>query len=188
MNIRISLSAAALIAAASAFGQVSFGQAEKFNKGWRFSLSADSTASAESFDDSQWRVLDLPHDWSVEAVPSPSLASATGYLPGGIGWYRRHFEVTDSFPKHYIYFEGAYNRSEVYLNGHLLGKRPNGYISFMYDMTPYLKKGENVLAVKLDHSRYADSRWYTGSGIYRDVYLIAAPDTHIAQWGVGTRL
>lgn len=185
MNIRISLSAAALIAAASAFGQVSFGQAEKFNKGWRFSLSADSTASAEGFDDSQWRVLDLPHDWSVEAVPSPSLASATGYLPGGIGWYRRHFEVTDTLPKHYIYFEGAYNRSEVYLNGHLLGKRPNGYISFMYDMTPYLKKGENVLAVKLDHSRYADSRWYTGSGIYRDVYLIAAPDTHIAQWGVG---
>lgn len=165
--------------------QVSFGTPELFNDGWKFSLTADSTAISPDYDDSGWRALDLPHDWSVEAYPSPTLASATGYLPGGIGWYRKTFTVGDSAPKHYIYFEGAYNRSEVYLNGHLLGKRPNGYISFMYDMTPYLREGENVLTVKLDHSRYADSRWYTGSGIYRDVYIIAAPETHIAQWGVG---
>ena len=78
-----------------------------------------------------------------------------------------------------------YNRSEVYVNGHLLGKRPNGYVSFMYDMTPYLVPGDNVIAVRVDHSRYADSRWYTGSGIYRDVWLVEAPETHIAQWGVG---
>lgn len=165
--------------------QVSFGEAKKFNENWLFSLSDDSLGASASYDDSKWRKLDLPHDWSVEGQLSPSLASCTGYLPGGIGWYRKHFQVTDKAARHYIYFEGAYNRSEVYLNGHLLGKRPNGYISFMYDMTPYLKEGDNVLAVRIDHSRYADSRWYTGSGIYRDVWMISAPDIHFAQWGIG---
>lgn len=165
--------------------QVSFGEAKKFNENWLFSLSDDSLGASASYDDSKWRKLDLPHDWSVEGQLSPSLASCTGYLPGGIGWYRKHFQVTDKAARHYIYFEGAYNRSEVYLNGHLLGKRPNGYISFMYDMTPYLKEGDNVLAVRIDHSHYADSRWYTGSGIYRDVWMISAPDIHFAQWGIG---
>lgn len=165
--------------------QVSFGEAKKFNENWLFSLSDDSLGASASYDDSKWRKLDLPHDWSVEGQLSPSLASCTGYLPGGIGWYRKHFQVTDKAARHYIYFEGAYNRSEVYLNGYLLGKRPNGYISFMYDMTPYLKEGDNVLAVRIDHSRYADSRWYTGSGIYRDVWMISAPDIHFAQWGIG---
>ena len=165
--------------------QVSFGKAGKFNEGWLFNLKDDSLSLQTDYDDSKWRKLDLPHDWSIEGQASPTLASCTGYLPGGIGWYRKHFQVTDNAPRHYIYFEGAYNRSEVYLNGHLLGKRPNGYISFMYDMTPYLKEGDNVLAVRIDHSRYADSRWYTGSGIYRDVWMIAAPETHFAQWGVG---
>ena len=165
--------------------QVSFGKAGKFNEGWLFNLKDDSLSLQTNYDDSKWRKLDLPHDWSIEGQASPTLASCTGYLPGGIGWYRKHFQITDDAPRHYIYFEGAYNRSEVYLNGHLLGKRPNGYISFMYDMTPYLKEGENVLAVRIDHSRYADSRWYTGSGIYRNVWMIAAPETHFAQWGVG---
>lgn len=165
--------------------QVSFGEAKKFNENWLFSLSDDSLGASVSYNDSKWRKLDLPHDWSVEGQLSPSLASCTGYLPGGIGWYRKHFQVADKAARHYIYFEGAYNRSEVYLNGHLLGKRPNGYISFMYDMTPYLKEGDNVLAVRIDHSRYADSRWYTGSGIYRDVWMISAPDIHFAQWGIG---
>lgn len=165
--------------------QVSFGNAVKFNDDWLFSLKDDSASHNPSFDDSRWRELHLPHDWSVEAQLSPSLASCTGYLPGGIGWYRKHFTVTDDSPRHYIYFEGAYNRSEIYLNGHLLGKRPNGYVSFMYDLTPYLKPGNNVLAVRIDHSRYADSRWYTGSGIYRDVWMVSASDVHFALWGVG---
>jgi beta-galactosidase/beta-glucuronidase len=155
------------------------------NHDWRFSLSDDSLAARTDYPDADWRTLDVPHDWSIEGQLSPDLASCTGYLPGGIGWYRKHFTVADSLDKHYIYFEGVYNRSEVYLNGHLLGKRPNGYASFLYEMTPYLQPGDNVLAVRVDHSRYADSRWYTGSGIYRDVYLVAAPETHIAQWGVG---
>lgn len=165
--------------------QVSFGKAVNFNGGWLFQLVDDSAAVVEGYDDSRWRKLDLPHDWSIEGQLSPDLASCTGYLPGGIGWYRKHFRVTDDAARHYIYFEGVYNRSEVYLNGHLLGKRPNGYISFMYDLTPYLKEGDNVLAVRVDHSRSADSRWYTGSGIYRDVWMVSAPDVHFAQWGIG---
>ena len=169
------------------YAQTSFGDASKFNDGWLFSLSDDPAHKDSSFDDSTWRTLDLPHDWSVEGRLSPTLASCTGYLPAGIGWYRKHFTISDNAPKHYIYFEGVYNRSEVYLNGHLLGKRPNGYISFMYDLTPYLKDGDNVLAVRVDHSRYADSRWYTGSGIYRDVWLVSAAQTHFSLWGVGWR-
>lgn len=173
------------LACMTAQAQTSFGDAVKFDDGWLFSLTDDPTQKDNSFDDKDWRKLDLPHDWSVEGQLSPTLASCTGYLPGGIGWYRKHFTVSDNAPRHYIYFEGVYNRSEVYLNGQLLGKRPNGYVSFMYDLTPYLKEGENVLAVRVDHSRYADSRWYTGSGIYRDVWLVSAPQTHFALWGVG---
>ena len=166
--------------------QVSFGNARKFNEGWLFRLEDDSTFKQKAYDDTKWRKLDLPHDWSIEGQISPDLASCTGYLPGGIGWYRKHFEVSDKSARHYIYFEGVYNRSEVYINGHLLGKRPNGYISFMYDLTPYLKEeGDNVLAVRVDHSRSADSRWYTGSGIYRDVWMVSAGDIHFAQWGIG---
>ena len=175
----------AMLVVAPIKAQVVFGDAAKFNDGWLFRLTDDSAIVRTDYDDSEWRKLSLPHDWSIEGQLSPTLASCTGYLPGGIGWYRKHFRVEDNATRHYIYFEGVYNRSEVYLNGHLLGRRPNGYVSFLYDMTPYLKEGDNMLAVRVDHSRYADSRWYTGSGIYRDVWLVAAPDTHIAQWGVG---
>ena len=112
--------------------QVSFGQAEKFNDDWRFILEDATEATKPTYDDSKWRKLDLPHDWSIEGQMSPTLASCTGYLPGGIGWYRKTFDVTDTDKRHYIYFEGVYNRSEVYLNGQLLGKRPNGYISLRY--------------------------------------------------------
>lgn len=169
----------------SASAQVSFGDAKIFNQGWLFLLDDDSLACQSSYDDSKWRKLDLPHDWSIEGQLSPSLASCQGYLPGGIGWYRKHFSITDNAAKHYIYFEGVYCRSTVYLNGHKLGYRPNGYASFMYDMTPYLKDGDNILSVRVDHSQLADSRWYTGSGIYRDVYIVSTPETHLSQWGLG---
>ena len=168
--------------------QVSFGISEKFNENWRFVLADDSSAIHPDYDDSRWRELDLPHDWSIESAPSQALASCTGYLPGGIGWYRKTFRISDESVRYYIYFEGVYNRSDVYINGHHLGHRPNGYVSFLYDLTPYLdEKGDNVIAVRVDHSRYADSRWYTGSGIYRDVYLVAAPEMHLSQWGVAYR-
>lgn len=172
--------------APAVLGQLSFGNAENFNSGWKFELCRDSiTPSEVEFDDSSWRGLSLPHDWSVESRPSPSLYSCTGYFPGGMGWYRKHFTVSDNMPAHYLCFEGVYNRSEVYVNGTLVGKRPNGYVSFYYDITPYLRPGDNVVAVKVDHTREADSRWYTGSGIYRDVYLISSGETHLSPWGLG---
>ena len=173
---------AALVESAA---QVSFGDPALFNEGWKFILADNPAMKNADYDDSRWRSLDLPHDWSIEGQLSPTLASCTGFLPGGIGWYRKTFAVNDDKPRHYIYFEGVYNRSEIYLNGHYIGGRPNGYVSFMCDMTPYLKEGENVLAVRVDHSRSADSRWYSGSGIYRDVWMISAPEVHLSQWGVG---
>lgn len=190
-TFKLLMTSALLMAASSLAAQVSFGNARKFNKDWHFQLKDDSLSRNADYDDDKWRNLDLPHDWSIEGQLSPTLASCTGYLPGGVGWYRKHFNLTASQLKDeatvrkYIYFEGVYNRSEVYLNGHLLGKRPSGYASFLYEMTPYLKEGENVIAVRVDHSRYADSRWYTGSGIYRDVWMVEAPQCHLAQWGTG---
>ncbi|MDO4496381.1 MAG: glycoside hydrolase family 2 TIM barrel-domain containing protein [Bacteroidales bacterium] len=170
---------------AISWAQVSFGNATHFNDDWKFVLADDSTSRQANYDDTKWRQLNLPHDWSIEGQLSPNMASCTGYYPGGIGWYRKHFDYKKTDKKQYIYFEGVYNRSEVYLNGRLLGKRPSGFASFLYDMTPYLQEGENVLSVRVDHSRYADSRWYTGSGIYRDVWRVEAPQNHLAQWGTG---
>ncbi|SHG38282.1 sugar-binding domain-containing protein [Dysgonomonas macrotermitis] len=167
--------------------QVSFGQPEKINSSWKFSLSDNSEFGSPQYDDSKWKTVELPHDWSVKGQLSPTLASATGYLPGGIGWYRKTINIPKEKQneKLYIYFEGVYNRSEVFVNGQSVGKRPNGYISFMYDITSYIKYGEdNTIAVRVDHSQSADSRWYTGSGIYRDVWLVYANPVHIAQWGV----
>ncbi len=167
--------------------QVSFGVSQQFNDNWKFNLGDESQCIFADYDDNKWRAVDLPHDWSIEASLSPSLASCTGYLPGGIGWYRKSFFVPDSEKdkKSFIYFEGIYNKSKIYLNGKLLGERPNGYISFMYDLTPYLQYGEeNILSVRVDHREYADSRWYTGSGIYRNVWLISSEKVHIDQWGV----
>jgi len=177
----------AVFLANSVSAQVSFGKPEKINSVWRFDLGDDATASSPGFNDQRWEEVNLPHDWSVEGQLSPTLASCTGYLPGGIGWYRKSIEIpaTKQGEKVYLYFEGVYNRSEVFINGQSLGKRPNGYISFMYDATPFVEFGkENVIAVRVDHSKSADSRWYTGSGIYRDVWLVYANPVHIAQWGV----
>jgi hypothetical protein len=161
--------------------QVSFGKPEKINEQWEFYLGDNPGEKAP------WRTINLPHDWGIEGVLNPSLAACTGYLPGGIAWYKKTIIVPadKANEKVYIYFEGIQNRSEVYINGKLLGKRPNGYVSFMYDMTPYISFGkENLLTVRVDHSRYADSRWYTGSGIYRNVWLVYSNPVHIAQWGV----
>lgn len=158
-----------------------------FNFDWKFYKGDIPGASAQDFDDAGWRILDLPHDWSIEGPFDARWASGTGYLPGGIGWYRKTFNVPKNWSRGrvFILFEGVYNNSEVWINGSYLGKRPNGYISFQYDITPYLRYGKNnTIAVKVDHSKYADSRWYTGSGIYRNVKLIFTPEVHIANWGV----
>ncbi|HEU4790536.1 MAG TPA: glycoside hydrolase family 2 TIM barrel-domain containing protein [Flavobacterium sp.] len=173
----------------SAFGQISFGDSKKINDNWKFTLQDTPSAQNTTYDASKWQSVNVPHDWSVEGRLSPTLASCTGYLPGGIGWYRKTLNIPQAKrgEKVYLYFEGVYNRSEVFINGHSLGKRPNGFISFTYDATPFVKYGEdNIIAVRVDHSKSADSRWYTGSGIYRDVWLIYSNPVHIAQWGVYT--
>lgn len=172
------------LSAFAATAQVSFGKPEKINDGWKFTLSDAQTAPSST---EGWYPVNLPHDWSVKAPLSPTLASCTGYLPGGVGWYHKTTLIPEARrgEKVYLYFEGVYNRSEVFVNGHSLGARPNGYVSFMYDATPYVEFGrENAIAVRVDHSRSADSRWYTGSGVYRDVWLVYANPVHIAQWGV----
>ena len=177
----------AISAVPSLRAQGSFGTPEKINDNWKFILNDVKDGQSVALDDSKWQSISLPHDWSVKGQLSPTLASCTGYLPGGIGWYRKTIDIPAGKPgeKVYLYFEGVYNRSEVFLNGQSLGKRPNGYISFMYDATPFIKPGEkNVIAVRVDHSQSADSRWYTGSGIYRDVWLVHANPVHIAQWGI----
>ena len=165
----------------SSFSQISFGKAEKINEQWQFYLGDHPN------DKTEWKTLDLPHDWSVKEPLSPSLASCQGFLPGGIGWYRKMLSIPKERQgeKIYLYFEGVYNRSEVFLNGQSLGSRPNGYISFTCDITPFVQYGkENEISVRVNHSQDADSRWYTGSGIYRNVWIIYANPVHIAQWGV----
>ena len=167
--------------------QVSFGKPVIINDGWQFILGDIPDAQAVDFNASRWRTLDLPHDWSIEGTLSPGLSSCTGYLPGGIGWYRKTLNIPplNAGEKVYLYFEGVYSRSEVFVNGHSVGKRPNGYVSFMYDVTPFVEAGKPaVIAVRVDHSLQADSRWYTGSGIYRNVWMVTAGPVHIAQWGV----
>lgn len=186
-KIRVFIVLVVLFSGVYLSAQVSFGKPEKINNSWQFTLNDVKGGQNVDLDDSKWQNLNLPHDWSVKGQLSPTLASCTGYLPGGIGWYRKSINIPESKKneKIYLYFEGVYNRSEVYLNGNLLGKRPNGYISFMYDATPFVQFGkENVIAVRVDHSQSADSRWYTGSGIYRNVWMITANPVHIAQWGV----
>jgi beta-galactosidase/beta-glucuronidase len=169
------------------FGQDSFMKPLKINDNWKFQKGDLKNAATPDFDDSKWRTLDLPHDWSVEGPLNQCLASATGYLPGGIGWYRKMLDIPVNLKdkKIYIYFEGVYRNGEVFINGVSLGMRPNGYISFQYDLTPYLKFGEkNILAVRVDHSKSADSRWYTGSGIYRNVFLVEKNPVHLDLWGL----
>ncbi|TCN50689.1 DUF4982 domain-containing protein [Flavobacterium circumlabens] len=176
-----------LFSCLSAFSQISFGDSKKINDNWKFNLQDTPDAQKTTYDDTKWQLVNVPHDWSVKGQLSPTLASCTGYLPGGIGWYRKSINIPQSKTgeKVYLYFEGVYNRSEVFINGHSLGKRPNGYISFAYDATPFIKYGaENTISVRVDHSQSADSRWYTGSGIYRNVWLVYANPVHIAQWGV----
>jgi hypothetical protein len=156
-----------------------------FTDGWKFHNGEISNAEKENFDDASWRTVDLPHDWSIEGPFSKEWASGTGFLPGGIGWYRKTFVVgnASSDKKVFLYFDGVYKNSEVWLNGHSLGKRPNGYIPFQYELTPFLKKGKNIIAVRVDHSKFADSRWYPGSGIYRNVYFITKNSIHFPLWG-----
>lgn len=150
-----------------------------FNEGWRFSPGDTEEAWRPDFDDSSWRQLNLPHDWSIEGEFSSTNPATPGggALPGGTGWYRKTFSVeqNNEGKLYYIEFDGVYRNSEVWVNGHYLGMRPYGYISFRYDLTPHLRTGaeKNVIAVRVDNSGQPNSRWYSGSGIYRNVWLVS---------------
>jgi beta-galactosidase len=155
--------------------------------GWHFRVGDPPTAMEPSFDDSSWRTVDVPHDWSIEGPFESRWSSGNGFAPGGIAWYRRHFHLStaDTDKAVTAEFDGVYDNCEVWLNGFLVGSRPYGFESFTCDLTHAAKFGDtdNVLTVRVDHSRDADSRWYTGSGIYRHVRLCVANSLHVAHWG-----
>jgi beta-galactosidase len=162
---------------------------ENFDASWKFFLGDPGAAEAADFNDSSWRQLNLPHDWSIEgefSIDNPA-SPGGGALPGGIGWYRKHFTLNEKDKDKLIFieFDGAYMNSEVWINGEYLGKRPNGYISFQYELTPYLKFGseENIIAVKVDNSKQPNSRWYSGSGIYRNVWFVKTSRVSVDHWG-----
>jgi beta-galactosidase len=160
-----------------------------FTEHWRFALGDIQGAQNPDFDDSEWRILTLPHDWSIEGAFREDNPAGTsgGALPGGIGWYRKAFflDEQDAQKQVCIDFDGVYQNSDVWINNHHLGSRPYGYSSFRYDLTPYLNygPGKNVLAVRVDNSLQPNARWYTGSGIYRNVWLIKTEKTHVDHWG-----
>jgi beta-galactosidase len=157
------------------------------NAAWKFMPGESTDAFLPEFDDSGWRLLNLPHDWSIESDFSEQHPATPGggALPGGVGWYRKSFRSTvNDNQRVFIDFDGVYRNSEVWINGHYLGKRPFGYIGFRYELTAFLRKDTvNILAVKVDNSRQPNSRWYSGSGIYRNVWLTVTSDVYVAHWG-----
>ncbi|WP_414730996.1 sugar-binding domain-containing protein, partial [Bacillus sp. FJAT-28004] len=161
---------------------------QSFDSDWKFNLGNVAGAQASDFDDSSWRTLDVPHDWSIELDFNRESAAGgnAAFLDGGTGWYRKSFTMPEEAAdkKVTITFDGVYMDSTVYINGQVLGNRPNGYISFEYDLTPYLKFNgeENVIAVKAVNKQ-PSSRWYSGSGIYRHVWLSMMDQVHVGQWG-----
>lgn len=162
---------------------------ENFDFEWRFTKGDFSDAFQKDFDDSNWQHIDIPHDWAILDTFSKDNPTGRqgGFASGGVGWYRKKFSLNakDAKSKISIEFDGVYENSEVWINGHFLGKHPFGYISFNYGLTPYLNfKGENVLAVRVDNSKQPSARWYTGCGIYRHVWLIKTGRLHVARHGI----
>ncbi|UKT65432.1 beta-galactosidase GalB [Pedobacter mucosus] len=158
-----------------------------FNKDWKFFLGDEPNAKNVIFTDANWRKLTLPHDWSIEGKfdeKNPAKPEGGG-LPTGIGWYRKEFLAPANFKTRLITveFDGVYKNSEVWINGKYLGKRPYGYSSFPYEISGFLKAGKNVIAVKVDNSAQPDSRWYSGSGIYRNVWLTSTAKIAVENWG-----
>ena len=158
---------------------------EDFNNNWKFYLGDIPGGQKLLSNDSNWRLLNLPHDWSIEGSFSKNHPATTGggALPGGVGWYRKSFQIPDSQKGKLVFieFDGIYQNSEVWINEQYLGKRPYGYTSFSYELSPYLKYGDesNIIAVKVDNSKQPNSRWYSGSGIYRNVRLVTTEPIHI---------
>lgn len=162
-----------------------------FDFDWRFRLGDVPGASSEVFDDSGWRTLDVPHDWSIEGKYKKTNPGGgiVAWLPTGIGWYRKSFEVTPEMLKQdvSIFFDGVFMDSTVWVNGYKLGTEPYGYMSFFYDLTGHLHAGRNEIAVRVDNERQPAARWYTGSGIYGHVHLLETAPSHLVQWGTFVR-
>ncbi len=158
-----------------------------FDNDWKFILGDSAQMASVQYDDAHWRRLNVPHDWAIEGdfyAGNPSGAGG-GALPGGIGWYRKHFSLSSrGQARFFLEFDGVYMNSTVFVNGHKVGFRPYGYSSFEYDITPYVHEGENVVAVRVDNSDQPNSRWYSGCGIYRHVWLTKTNPIHIKHWGV----
>ena len=160
-----------------------------FTGEWKFYLDPDDASPETLPGDSAWRMLDLPHDWSIEGTFSKDNPATPGggALPGGVGWYRKIFDLDEQMQDRRVYidFDGIYRNSEVWINGHYLGFRPNGYISFRYDLTPFVRFGDksNEILVRVDNSMQPNSRWYSGSGIYRNVRLVITRQVFIDHWG-----
>jgi beta-galactosidase len=159
-----------------------------FDSDWQFSLGDSPEADKAAFDDSKWRTLDVPHDWSIEGPfdQKNTTGGAGGFLPAGIGWYRKHFTLPAGSGERRVFidFDGVMANSDVWINGFHLGKRPNGYASFRYELTGHINFGTatNVLAVRADNSQQPASRWYTGAGIYRHVRLVVTGPVHFDHW------
>ena len=179
-----------LLLAMAALYTVQARERKCFDADWRFVLADSAHMADVDYNDSHWRKLSLPHDWAIEGdfyAGNPSGAGG-GALPGGVGWYRKTFSIPltpsqDGDTSCFIEFDGVYMNSTVYVNGQKVGFRPYGYSSFEYDITEYLKKGENIIAVRVDNSDQPNSRWYSGCGIYRHVWLTQTEHTHVAHWG-----
>lgn len=153
--------------------------------GWQFHQGDAAGAEKAGFDGSGWQTVAVPHDWSIAGAFDKS-APTTGsgaWLPSGVAWYRKEFPLEAKGKRVWVEFDGVMANAEVWINGHSLGKRPNGYVSFRHDLTPHLKE-KNVLVVKADTTPQPASRWYSGAGIYRHVRLVVADPVHVAPWGV----
>lgn len=160
-----------------------------FDDHWKFLLGDSAAAGTADYDVTNWRRLELPHDWSIEGKINPKnpTGGGGGYFPAGVGWYRKTFDVPSAWKGKCvsIYFEGVYMNSEVFINGKSLGVHPYGYTSFFYDLTPFLEyNGRNTISVRVDNSKQPNCRWYSGSGIYRHVWMIVTNPVHVAHWGV----
>ncbi len=176
-----------LFMATSLLAQKGIRLKENFDFDWKFSLSDNPQYAKKSYTDATWKDVQLPHDWSITLPFDPNVTGSVGHLPGGIGWYRKTFKLPATYKGKSvsILFDGIYHQSDVYINGHHLGFRPYGFCSIEYDLTPFLDpQGENVIAVRADRSKNNENaRWYTGTGIYRHVWLQVTNPVHVATYG-----
>ena len=166
--------------------QTPYPQTRSLNDGWLFCYGDDSEAYYMGYDDGAWRGVTLPHDWAVEHPFDRRHASGTGYLPGGTGWYRKHFLLSDrdTAQRVVLRFDGVYKHAQVWINSNYLGPHAYGYTPFSFDVSAFVRPGENVVAVRVEHNDVADSRWYTGSGIYRNVSLVLRDPAGFREHGV----